>query len=168
MVSIYFWISEDGWAIYFPHHFFPSYVLLFSIQQGVLEPQESTGENSSQAGESRGGQRGERPKRNEVPWICSLLNNNNNDDQTFFFFPGSFVVCEEDQQQNQTWAQACSFSASPSFPLALPALPCPPLLPTTTTTPPPPPSPTSLHFIKPRILELAIKTSNCVSHFLWQ
>lgn len=127
--------------IYFPRHFFSSYVLLFSIQQGVLEPQEEKHGRREQFTGWRKQRWTERRKTKTKcsPWICSLLKNNNNDDQTFFFFSGSFVVCEEDQQQNQTWAQACSFSASPSFPLALPALPCPPLLPTTTTTPPPPP-----------------------------
>ena len=121
--------------IYFPRHFFSSHVYLLSIQQGVLETQEKHGRT-----EWFTGWRKQRwtEKRKCSPWIYSLLKNNNDDDQTFFSH--SFVVCEEDQQQNQTWAQACSFSASLSFPSALPALPSPPAQ-----------HPPILHFIKPRI-----------------
>lgn len=78
-------------------------------------------ENGLQAGESRGGQRKERLKLNAVPRYAVSLKTIIMMTKHYFFH--SFVVCKEDQQQNQTWAQACSFSASLSFPLALPALP---------------------------------------------
>lgn len=113
LCGLHLLLDLGGWLSQSISHviFFSSHVYLLSIQQGVLETQRrSMGEeNGSQAGESRGGQRKERLRLNAVPGYAIPLKTIIM--MTKHFFSRSFVVCKEDQQQNQTWAQACSFSA---------------------------------------------------------